>query len=257
MSSQGTSWRSCRTALPIIGPRQTTGVPFGSRNPMETSWTPCFSTGRSPSLFPRLVAGRKAEHGGQIRPRDVGVHEAHLRPAGGEGDGEVGGDRRFADASLVRGHGDDVAHAVDRLLAFARVTRTYLGTPVERDRLDAGEGLERRADILLDDVLEGAGGRRELDLEADGATFDGQLLDHPEGDDVAMELRIVDRRQSREDSVSVNSGGDAHWVGRILRVRQSRRCEPAAGTMLAKKELRRERERETLGLERDTRKIVT
>ena len=51
MFSQGTSCSSWRTALPIMGPRQTTGVPLGRRKPRETSSTPYFSTGRRPSVW--------------------------------------------------------------------------------------------------------------------------------------------------------------------------------------------------------------
>src|SRR3990170_5027925 len=44
--------KKSRTAVPIIGPRQTTGVPFGRAKPMEQTRTPCFSWGRRPpSLF--------------------------------------------------------------------------------------------------------------------------------------------------------------------------------------------------------------
>ena len=103
------------TPLPIIGPRQTTGEPAGSRKPMEMSLTAVALDGVEALLAVGLETGGQAEHGGQVGAGDVGVEQADGGAALGEGDGEVGGDGGLADAALVRGDGDDVADAVDGL----------------------------------------------------------------------------------------------------------------------------------------------
>jgi len=55
--------------------------------------------------------GIHAHHPRDVRPVDVGVHQADAIPGLREGDGEVRGDGRLADASLPRRHGDDATEA--------------------------------------------------------------------------------------------------------------------------------------------------
>ena len=50
-------------------------------------------------------------HDGDARPVDVGVEEADLPALHLEGEGQVGGDRRFADAALAAGHGHNLTNA--------------------------------------------------------------------------------------------------------------------------------------------------
>ena len=70
---------------------------------------------------------RGAEH--------VGVEQADAPALLGHGDGEIGGDGRFADAALARGDGDDVAHAGDAFgnaRARAALWRPALGMAMRR-----------------------------------------------------------------------------------------------------------------------------
>ena len=249
MFSQGTSWRSCRTALPIIGPRHTTGVPFGSRKPRETIWDAELLNRTQPLRLVCLEPRCQPEHGRDVGPRDVCVDEPHLRPGGGQRNSEVGGDGRLAHAPLVRGHRDHVAHALDRLLAFARVARPHLRPPVERNGLDSGKPLQRGAHIRLDDVLQRAGGRCQLYLHAHGPALDGQLLDHPQRDDVTVKLGVVDGGECGENGVPVYSSGSGHYGYGILMaaVLCGRVCAERAGEPAGRS--RRKRERRAVALE--------
>ena len=74
---------------------------------------PYFSTIAETGLG--LEAGVDAEHRRHVRAGDVRVQQADLRAVLPERQREVHGDRGLADAALVRGDGDDVAHALDRL----------------------------------------------------------------------------------------------------------------------------------------------
>ena len=63
-----------------------------------------------------LAVGRGGPAGNPHHPRhrrpvDIGVEHADLVAGGGEPEGEVDGDGRFADTALARGHGDDGADA--------------------------------------------------------------------------------------------------------------------------------------------------
>ena len=113
--------RKSRTAVPIIGPRQTTGVPLRQqRSRCEQTRTPCVSAGVQAAAPAGLEAGLEAHHRRDVGAGDVGVQQADLGAVLGQGDGEVDRDGGFADAALVGGDGDDVLYALDRLLALRR-----------------------------------------------------------------------------------------------------------------------------------------
>ena len=140
-----------------------------------------------------------AHHQGHVGAVDVRVQQADRRAHLSERDGEVDGHRALADPTLAAADGDRVAHP-DVDLAGQAIVPRHLRIPHNRDLRDAGHGLVDRAlAILLDHVLERAGGGGEDDGKADVATVDRYVTDHVEGDEVSMELRIVDGRERRDD----------------------------------------------------------
>ena len=77
----------------------------------------------------------------------------------------------------------------ERLTLLAQSTRTGGGA----------QRLQPVDDVRLDLGLQRAGGRGELDREVDCAAVDVDRLDHPEADQVASDLRILDQRQGGHD----------------------------------------------------------
>ena len=61
-------------------------------------------------------AARDAEHARDRVAPDVGVEDAHALAVGGQRGGQVGGDRRLADAALARADADDVGDLGQRAL---------------------------------------------------------------------------------------------------------------------------------------------
>jgi hypothetical protein len=57
---------------------------------------------------------------------------------------------------------------------------------------------ERRLHVAADGVLERAGRGGELHLQAHGVAVHGEILDHPEGDEVPVQLRVHDLLQGFE-----------------------------------------------------------
>ena len=138
-----------------------------------------------------------AQHERDARPVDVGVHEADVRPELRQGQGEIGCDRRLADAALAAGDRDHARDAGDRLRSARALCRRLLAPD-----LDAGDARHRadrgadRFDDLPDDLLVRRA-RRELHGDALGGDLD--VLHHPEGDDVAREARVAHLLQALED----------------------------------------------------------
>ena len=91
-----------------IGPRQASACPAETSCPSDRKCSPCAATGISLSSFGRRL-GVAAEQLGLRRAVDVGVDQPDLLARAGERDGEVGGQRRLADAALAAGDGDQLA----------------------------------------------------------------------------------------------------------------------------------------------------
>ena len=64
--------------------------------------------------------------------------------------------------------------------------------------------LQGRADVALDLRLERAGGRRQVDRQRDGAVADPDVLDHPQVDQVAAEVGVLDPFKASSTSRSVS-----------------------------------------------------
>jgi hypothetical protein len=84
------------------------------------------------------------------------------------------------------------------------VGRRVLGLAHARDGVDldfahARHGRDRAAAVGLDFGLERAGRRRQDQREAHPAVVDRHVLDHPERDQVAMEVGVLDGAQGLQD----------------------------------------------------------
>ncbi len=66
-----------------------------------------------------------AQHGGCVRPVDIGVQKSDPQAGLGEGAGQIDRDGALADAALAAAHGNHLADAGDRL-AFRRLTMAGL-----------------------------------------------------------------------------------------------------------------------------------
>ena len=180
-----------------------------------------------------------AEHPRDREAPHVGVDDGDLVAPLGEGDGEVGGERRLAHAALARGdeqhaggarrvgEGDDPALGVAVALVGAggagRVAVEHLAHrgallvghhgEVEVDAVDAVEGDDRGADPVLDLVAERAAGDGEGDADGGHSPVDGHALDHAEVDDAAVQLGVLDGAE-RLDDVGFGGGhGDGAFRG--------------------------------------------
>src|SRR5690606_31921990 len=136
-----------------------------------------------------LVALFEAEHGRQVWASDVCVDDADFRAGSCECDREVGRDGGLADAALVRGDGDDVANAGNRLLPFAGIRREDPGAPFDVDFREA-ERFENSSDIAVDGVAKWAGRRGEFEIDLHPAAFDGDVLDHAKANNARVEFRV-------------------------------------------------------------------
>ena len=131
------------------------------------------------------------------RPVDVRVQDAHAKPLSAQGQGEVGRDRRLADAALAAGDGDDRLDAGERDRPRVRrrsggCLRRAFGGQHCAHRCDAGER-QHRLFAGAANNLEGLGpGRIGLQGEGDVAVPDGDFLHHPETHDILVAGWILD-----------------------------------------------------------------
>ena len=103
-----------------IGPRQTTASSSSTKKPIDMTFRPCASSGRILRCADDLRALRaEAEHARDRVAPDVGVEHADALALGGQRGGEVGGQRRLADAALARADADDVRDLGERALGQA------------------------------------------------------------------------------------------------------------------------------------------
>ena len=73
------------------------------------------------------------KHLGHRRTEDVGVEKSHTIAETGEGDGEIGRDGRFPDASFAGADGDDVFDARQQLFELRAGSGFELGDDLDRD----------------------------------------------------------------------------------------------------------------------------
>ena len=147
-------------------------------------------------------------------------------PLGGQGDSQVGGDGRFADAALARRHeewprlrtglgernGPSFGVSV-RLALSGRRSRIAVQTLTKllavgvghhgELEIDAGHAVERSdrlRDASRDLVAQRASGDREGDQDPDPAVVvQVDVAEHPEIDDRSVQLRVLDRTERIDD----------------------------------------------------------
>jgi hypothetical protein len=139
----------------------------------------------------------------QVRDRvpvDIGVEDPGPLAEAVEGGGEVGCQRRLADAAFAAGDGDHARRAVeldafrplgDRATQARRQGAALLGrhhAELERDTLHALDRRERLRDLLLEARAKRATGDGERDADGDVAALDPHVAHHVELDDVPLEL---------------------------------------------------------------------
>ena len=167
-----------------------------------------------------------AQHARDREAPDIGVDHGDRLALLGERDAEVGRDRRLADAALARrdehragavagfGEGDGAPFGVAvrslRARSAGRVAVHQLSdlgpllighhAEVDRDEVDAVERLHRVGDLGLDLIAERAARDGEVDADLDVTTVDRGGANHPEVDDAAVQLGILNRTQRVDDS---------------------------------------------------------
>ncbi len=115
-----------------------------------------------------------AHHLWDGRAEHVGVEQAHPGPLLLQGRGQIGGHRGLAHAALARRDRDDVAHP-GQPLALGAGSPCHLGGENDFDAGDAGQSSHCLADRRCDRVARGAGGRGQLEVEANLAALHAHL----------------------------------------------------------------------------------
>jgi hypothetical protein len=103
-----------------------------------------------------------------------------------------------------------VGDAVERLAVGARaLCLAHARDGVDRDVLDPRQRPHRGLAVGLDLGLERAGGRGQDEGEGDGAVGGGDVLDHPQRDQVAVQVGVLNRAQGSEN-IFASIGSHAH-----------------------------------------------
>ena len=142
-----------------------------------------------------------AEHARHRRTVDVGVEQSDTRPLRAQRDREIDRHRRLADAALARPDRQNVLDPRDGTLArLASEGRLHVGGHAHIHGGDPGQTSDQVACHRAEPVAHRTGRRGQLKRECDSPLIaDGEVLDHAQADDVAMEVRVLDRTQGRQD----------------------------------------------------------
>ena len=166
----------------------------------------------------RPSASTRPSRPGNREPVHVGVDETDAQPPRGERDGEIGGERRLADAALAARHGD---HPRERVRAERHHARRAAiaeefgqlaplvgrhDTDVEVDADDAGDGGRGIRHLPRDALGCRAARDREGDPHRGDVAVDRDLTEHAEVGERAAQLRI----DHGPDSGADRGGGIRH-----------------------------------------------
>ena len=144
-----------------------------------------------------MLGAQKNRH---VRPVDVGIEDAGARAQLREGEREVHGAGRLADAPLPRPHRDDVLDPLDLLALRDIAGAGHLRVPFDLRLRRARQRGQCGIDVVVNLVLQGAGRRRQDHPHPDRLRVDqGDILDHLEIHHGPMELGVLDPAQGRED----------------------------------------------------------
>ncbi len=154
-----------------------------------------------------------AQHAGHGEAPHVGVDGGGVVAGLGQGDGQVGGDRRLPHPSLARRHGDapgcgqwvkglsraPPAPAGRRRADRAACSASLIRHEVDGNRVHPGDAVDRRADQVAQLVAGGVIGAREPDGDPDGRRTDHRYgLHQLQFDERAAQLGVVDRAEGSE-----------------------------------------------------------
>jgi hypothetical protein len=143
----------------------------------------------------RLLEGTgHARHRGAI---DIGVEQADASARLIKRGRQIDGYGRLADTALSAGHRDRLPRTreqIGRLLAHD--TCPYVRRHLDVDHAHTRESADDLLGPRLELIPDGAGGRGELEREADVTRGgDTEVLDHAQADDVPTEVGVDDLRQ--------------------------------------------------------------
>src|SRR5579875_2337059 len=139
----------------------------------------------------RLV--RVAHHHWNAGAVDVGIEQTDSGAVLCQRDGDIDGHRRLADAALAAGDRDRVLDTGKGLFVRqAGAARPHPGRELQADISHTGECHDRRLDVAIDRVPEGAGRRGQLNVNGYLAALDRDIFDHAELDQAAADLWVVD-----------------------------------------------------------------
>jgi hypothetical protein len=131
----------------------------------------------------------------------------HRGAFGGQGQGQVHGGGRLADAALAAGHGDDVLDAGDQLDALLHGVGDHLGKHIGADVADARQLLDfgdyRRAqpvDLALCRIA-------ELDVERDVIAVDLDVPDAATADQILAGVGVDNVAKCGLDALFVDGHG--------------------------------------------------
>jgi hypothetical protein len=140
-----------------------------------------------------------AQHARQVGAVDVSVQEPDARPGLRQRDRQVRRHGALPHAALARAHRDHRTHALERLPVGGGIARLpHAADRVHADVGDARDLHHRAPAVILDLGLERARRRGQHQRERHGAALHGDVLDHPQGDEVAVEVGVVHGAQCGE-----------------------------------------------------------
>ena len=152
------------------------------------------------------------QHPGHGEAPDVGVDGGHRVAGPGQGDRQVGGDRRLADPPLARRHRQHPGAGGEERVLLGRPgarrleqagQRLLLGfahhRQVDGHRTDPRDGRDGGRDPVPQLAAEGVLGRGHRHRDPDEVVVDRDRLHHLEVDDRTVELRVLYRSQGLQD----------------------------------------------------------
>src|SRR3989441_3957417 len=143
-----------------------------------------------------------AEQDRHVRPVDVGVEDARPGTQLRQREGQIHGGGGLSDATFAGANRHDVLDTLDLLHLRDRAGAGDLSVPLDLCLRRPGQRREGGVDIVMDAVLQGAGGRGQHHTHHDGPGINQlDVLDHLELDHPAVKLRIFHRAERRKHNL--------------------------------------------------------
>jgi len=135
-----------------------------------------------------------ARHQGDRRPVEIGVEQADRGTLLRQCDREVERDGALAHAALPRAHQHHVLDLREQAVRLP-LGPADLRAKAELDLRHPGDRSQGGFHVGADAVAQRAGRCGEVHLQRNPAALDPHILDHVQGDEVAVEFRILDPGQ--------------------------------------------------------------